>query len=185
MLAAGSGQRMGGAKARLVVGGAKLVDLHAARLREAGCTSVVMVVRADDADVVPRGALTAISAAPEPSGSLLVGMKLVPKEQDVLVITPIDVLPARADTIRALVLALEGDGVAATPTHEGQGGHPVVLRLAALDALTPYASLRDVLHALGPRRVRVVTNDAAIRTDLDTPADVVQHTGAPPAFIPK
>jgi len=54
-----------------------------------------------------------------------------------------------------------------------------------LDELTPDGSLRDVLSALGVRRVRMETDDLAILTDLDMPDDVIAHTGLPPTFIPK
>jgi len=190
VLAAGSGQRMGGAKARLVVSGTSLASTHATRLREAGCDDVVMVVRTEDADVVPANVLTAISSAPEPAGSLLVGLKRLPIDgnvgEEIVVITPIDVVPVRADTIRALARELDRGGtVAATPTCRGRGGHPVVLRRKVLDELTPDGSLRDVLSALGVRRVRMETDDLAILTDLDMPDDVIAHTGLPPTFIPK
>ncbi len=145
------------------------------------------MVRAEDVDVVPEGCLTAISAAPEPAGSLLVGLKLAPaRREDVIVITPVDVLPARVDTIRALVTEIEREGiVAATPACQGRGGHPVVLRREALDRLSADGSLRDLLSALGPKRVRMETDDPAILTDLDAPEDVAAQTGLPPAFIPK
>jgi CTP:molybdopterin cytidylyltransferase MocA len=187
VLAAGSGQRMGGAKARLVVSGAPLANAHATRLREAGCDAVVMVVRVEDADVVPPGILTAISSAPEPAGSLLVGLKLVSAAgEEIVVVTPIDVVPVRADTIRALARELDREGIlAATPTSRGRGGHPVVLRRKVLDQLTPDGSLRDVLSGLGALRVRMETDDPAILTDLDMPDDVIAHTGLPPTFIPK
>jgi hypothetical protein len=58
-----------------------------------------------------------------------------------------------------------------------------VIRATALrtfvDAPRP---LRDVLAALGAARVRVDVDDRAIVTDLDTPADVLATTGAPPRF---
>jgi CTP:molybdopterin cytidylyltransferase MocA len=185
VLAAGSGERMGGPKARLVVRGEPLAKTHAARLREAGCDAVVMVVREEDVDVVPADAVVAVSSAPDPAGSLLAGLKLVPAGEGVLVVTPIDVLPARLETIRVLVGALEGDVVAATPTYDKRGGHPVVCRREVLDHLSSDGSLREVLAALGPRRVRVATDDPAVLAELDVPDDVIAHTGSPPAFTPR
>jgi CTP:molybdopterin cytidylyltransferase MocA len=92
--------------------------------------------------------------------------------------------------VRLLAAVGQGQGQgqavdAATPVCNGKGGHPVVCRGSVLERFrfkgdtTP---LRDVLRALGPRRVRVETDDREILVDLDTPEDVVAWTGAPPAF---
>ena len=173
VLAAGAGTRMGGPKARLLIGGETLLSLHVRRLREAGCTEVVAVVAPNEASIV-KDAIVAISTAPDPAGSLRAGLAKVPPGD--LVITPVDVLPAKVETIAALVAALER-GDAATPEH----GHPVAIRRAALEGFT--GTLRDVLSALGDRRIRVAIDDASLARDLDEPADVEALTGAPPTFL--
>lgn len=172
VLAAGIGGRMGGPKARLLIGAETLATLHAQRLREAGCDEVVVVLRHGDA----IDATIAISSAPDPAGSLAIG--LAAARGDPVIVTPVDVIPAHVDTIHSLVRAL-GAHDAATPRFQGRGGHPVVIRRSAIALGTP---LRDVLEALGPRRVFVDVADAAVVTDLDTPEDVVHATGAPPRF---
>lgn len=178
VLAAGSGGRMGGPKARLLIGDETLASLHVRRFREAGCTDVVVVLRREDR-ALDLDATVAISSAPDPAGSLAIGLGAA--SGALVMVTPVDVLPAKVETIRALARAVS-DGIdAATPVHDGRGGHPIVARRAVLEAAAG-RPLRDVLAALGVRRARVDVDDSAVAIDLDTPADVIAVTGAPPRF---
>jgi nicotine blue oxidoreductase len=184
VLAAGSGGRMGGSKARLIIEGMPLVEAHVRRMRDAGCSGVVIVVRDADADVVPAGAIVAISGAPDPAGSLRIGLEKVPAGEERIAITPVDVLPARVPTLRALACALDREGiVAASPVHGGRGGHPVVVQRSAL-ALREGQSLHDLLVSLGHRRERIELDDPAVTSDLDIPEDVIALTGLAPRFLP-
>lgn len=187
ILAAGLGQRMGGGKARLLVGGAPLVVLHARRAREAGCRRVVAVVRPEDQGWVAREIETVVSSAPDPAGSLALGVRAL--VEPLVLLIPVDTLPASLMTIAALRRALEDDApdaLAASPVHEGRGGHPVLLRASALDAYRaegPPPPLRDVLRSLGDRRVRVVVDDPVITADMNTPADLLRLTRVTPKFF--
>lgn len=187
ILAAGSGTRVGGSKARLLVGGAPLVVLHARRAHEAGCERVVAVVRAEDEPWILRAGVaidTVVSAAADAAGSLALGVAVL-RASSVLV-TPVDVLPASVATIAALGRALDGPVVAATPEYAGKGGHPVLVRSSVLDpyrgAAVPPA-LRTVLERLGARRAKVAVTDANVLADMNVPEDVVRWTGAAPAFF--
>jgi CTP:molybdopterin cytidylyltransferase MocA len=184
VLAAGAGERMGGPKALLVIEGEPLARVHTQRLAEAGCAPIVLVTRGELAGRFAADAMVAVSTAPDPAGSLAVGLGALRLDpDDVLVITPVDAWPACTETIGRLIEAVRGGADAATPTLEGKGGHPVVLRASVLlgyrDAPRP---LRDVLNAL-PRRVRIVVDDPAITVDLDTPEDVERMTGQGPVFV--
>jgi molybdenum cofactor cytidylyltransferase len=184
VLAAGAGVRMGGSKALLVVEGEPLARSHARRMREAGCGTVVIVTRAE---LVPRFTAEAhvvASLAADPAGSLAVGVRaLAPEGADVVVVTPVDGWPARAETIERLVAAVRAGAEAATPRHGGRGGHPVALRARVLEPLADAPRpLRELLDALGHERIRVEVDDPAVVLDLDTPEDVVAATGAPPRF---
>lgn len=181
VLAAGAGRRMGGPKARLVAFGAPLLEAHVRRLEQAGCRDVVVAVREGDERLAPH---TVVSSAPDPAGSLRVALAAARGgEHELVVVTPVDALPARVHTIRALVRAARAPALAATPTFRRRGGHPVVVTRCALTALDDGRSLRDLLRALGERRVRVEVADAAVAVDLDEPADVLAATGAPPSFL--
>ena len=186
VLAAGRGQRMGGPKALLLLDGMPLVELHVSRALEAGVEEVVVVA---SPDVAPRllslraGLTVATSEAPDPFGSLAVGLGRLapePEDEDVVLVTPVDVLPARVETFAALLGAIEAGAPAAVPVHEGRGGHPVALGRRAL-AIGGASTLREVLARAGATRVAV--DDPRVVTDLDTPDDVVALTGAPPAFF--
>jgi CTP:molybdopterin cytidylyltransferase MocA len=206
VLAAGAGRRMGGTKALLVVDGVALVQRHLQRLHEAGCRTMAVVVRPDVAPVVAElvGAsllaswVRVVAASTDSqASSLAVGLRALLAGEGsgaeargaALLVTPVDMLPPKVETVGALLAALQGDVLAATPLYRGRGGHPVAVRG---ELLAPYLSggspeaapsLRDVLLGAAQRRVRVEVEDAAILGDLDTPSDVRAAHGGSPVFL--
>ena len=186
ILAAGAGTRLGQPKAGLLIGGVPLALLHVRRACEAGCDRVVVVTRRADREWVGLEADTVVSEEPDQAGSLKIGVGLRLRLRDGVLVTPVDALPASVATIRRLAQAL-GPGIdAVSPVMNGVGGHPVIVRARVLrEAYTDRAPpLRDVLHALGDRRLRIEVDDPNVITNLDTSADVLAATGAPPAFRP-
>jgi len=190
VLGAGRGQRIGGPKALLEIDGLTLAERHVQRALLIGCRRVVLVVRPEVADVLDASACPAltiaVSEAPDPAGSLAVGLRARGEGDCALLITPVDAFPTSQETFTALVAALEAGALAATPllNRSGRGGHPVLCRR---EVLTPYRTaspppLRDVLHALGTARVRVPVDDPAIAVDLDTPEDFRNVANASPRF---
>jgi CTP:molybdopterin cytidylyltransferase MocA len=196
VLAAGDGVRMGGSKALLLVKGEPLVVAHARRLREAGCARVVVVVRPEVAvrlGVAPvEGLRVVVSSAGDQAGSLAVAVREGGVGRDeVVVITPVDAAPVAKGTIAALLAELgighghgHGDREAVTAGCGGKGGHPVVCWGRVLEAFRQAdpPPLRDVIRALGEKRVRVETEDPSVLVDLDTPEDVMAWTGRAPVF---
>lgn len=200
VLAAGEGRRMGGAKALLLVDGVPLVQRHLQRLHEAGCRSVAVVVRPAVAPVVAElvralpsaaGVRVVMASTDSQAGSLAVGLRALAGTMGrdaALLVTPVDMLPPALGTVGALLAALQGDVLAATPLRRGRGGHPVAVRA---ELLAPYLvsepgelpSLRDVLARAAHRRVRVEVDDETIHGDLDTPSDVRAAGGASPVFL--
>ena len=187
ILAAGLGKRMGGRKARLLVGGTPLVLLHARRAREAGCGRVVAVVHPEDRAWVSGEMETVESTAPDQAGSLALGVAAL--RGRLVLLIPVDTLPASLVTLEALVRALTEEtpeALAATPVFAGRGGHPILVRSGALDPYRttgPNPPLRDVLRALGDRRKRVVVDDHDVCHDLNTPADLMSLTRVTPSFF--
>lgn len=168
VLAAGEGRRMGRAKARLELDGSTLVELHVDRLLEVGASEVLVVVREP---VRSRGRVL-VAATRSQAESLAVATAAL-ASTDAVIVTPVDLLPPEPATYRALVAALRDPHDAVTPTFGGKGGHPVVLRPAAL---APFRTkepptLKDVLDALGPRRLRLRVDDARVLGDFDTPSE--------------
>jgi nicotine blue oxidoreductase len=175
VLAAGEGRRMGAPKALLVVDGLPLVARHAARLTEAGCGELVIVVRpalVASVEAFGTGARIVGASTAAQAESLEVGLAALPPWGELLV-TPVDLLPARVETLRALLAELRRSGACAvTPEYAGRGGHPVALAASFGAARRPGegVSLRAQLEALGPRRRRLPVDDPAVLGDFDTPA---------------
>ena len=180
VLAAGTGRRMGGPKVLLTLDGHPLIRLHVARLLEVGCASVTIVVRPEaegrvrdllSAFVRPAVELVAVCTEAQ-SESLDAALRHMHcARTDTLIVTPIDLLPAEVTTHRVLQAALGVTIVAATPMHAGRGGHPVVVRRAALEP-SELPPLRTLLRALGPARVRIAVADEKILGDFDRPRDL-------------
>ena len=148
---------------------------------------MLAVVRPADADAaraiarrLPFEVTLVAATTPSQAASLVAALgHLVLEAGDAVAITPVDLLPPRPETVRALAAALES-ALAATPSHRGQGGHPALVRP---EVLAPYLRgetppLRDVLEALATRRVRVEVDDAAITGDFDRPDDLPCRPGA-------
>lgn len=175
ILAAGRGLRMGGPKALLRVGGEPLVLLHARRLAAVASEVVVVLSPAVDASAAtwPAGVRTVLSDAPDPSGSLAIGVAAGSAVAELLVIALVDALPVRAHTLATLLAAMTPALDAATPTYRGTGGHPVVVRRSVLAGNADDGTLRDRLAALGDRRARIACDgDPAVVSSLNTPRDV-------------
>jgi molybdenum cofactor cytidylyltransferase len=205
VLAAGAGKRLGGPKALLAWPSAKgaerpLAIAHAEERLAAESGRVLVVTRKAMMTsllgyVQPGIDLLASDAADDlgPAGSLAFA---VPRlgEVDMVVITPVDTPPAKADTVARLVAALEADParLAARPVCRGRAGHPVALRPAGLSRyaaasgpLAPSAPppLRDHLQALGAACVAVDVTDPTVLLDLNTPSDVMGTLGSLPRFF--
>lgn len=176
VLAAGEGRRMGGAKALLLVEGRPLVWWHVRRLSEAGCQHIVVVVRPERADVIREqldvfaNVDVVVAATSSQSESVVAG--LAATRAETLFVTPVDVLPASRETLKALAAQLSDHVDACTPQVNGEGGHPVFIKRRALKLLESDSSLHALLIALGERRVRLAVEDAAVLGDFDSPADV-------------
>jgi CTP:molybdopterin cytidylyltransferase MocA len=201
ILGAGDGKRLGGPKVLLAwpspVGkGGKEVPLaiaHAEARLGAESQRVLVVTRKAMMKPLVRHVrpgldLLASDAAAElgPAGSLAFA---APRLADaaMVVISPVDTPPAKAETVKRLVERLAADPalLAARPVYKGKGGHPVVLRRAALEVYSrpEPPPLRDHLKALGAAVADVEVNDPAILIDLNTPSDVMGLLRTLPRFI--
>jgi CTP:molybdopterin cytidylyltransferase MocA len=199
ILAAGDGKRLGGPKALLAWPSPSGKDrplsiAHAEERLADECAEVLIVVRKTMIPALlgysrPGISLLSSDAAADlgPAGSLAFAVSRLP-EGDLIVITPVDTQPAKADTVRALKDRLLADPtlLAARPVYHGRGGHPVVVRRAALDAYKagPPPTLRDHLGSLGSRVAVVEVSDPTVVLDLNTPSDVMGVLRALPRFLP-
>ena len=207
VLAAGRGARMGGPKALLAwpsQGGTTavvpLAIAHARARLDGDCETVTLVVEPAVADrldawlasdrgtALPRARLYIVRACPpDPAGSIAAALlhgRLAP----LVLLTPVDCPPARADTVSLLVSRLASDShiVAARPVAQGRRGHPVILRREVLspafDAPSP-PPLREHLQALGARVADVAVADPHVWADLDSPASLAALGLGEPSFL--
>lgn len=189
ILGAGRGERMGGPKALLVIEGEPLYLRHVRRARLAGCGDVILVTNREVARELPPepGLRIVLSDEDETSGSVARGCTAL-GDAVVVLLTPVDVLPATTRTIELLFQAIRDGAEAATPSFHGRGGHPVLCRrevLSAYVAAPPFPTLRDALARLGEKRVRVEVTDPHVTRDLNRPDDIRALTGAAPQFWKK
>lgn len=197
VLAAGTGKRLGGPKALLAWptprGDVPIAVAHAEARLSAESGRVIVVTREAMMKALlgharPGLDLLASDAAEAlgPSGSLAFAAGRL-GDAEIVVVTPVDTPPAKADTVAKLVARLADDPsvLAARPVYGGRAGHPVALRRAALDryAAPDPPPLRDHLRALGGAAAGVEVTDPAILVDLNTPADVMGAIRALPRFI--
>ena len=177
VLAAGSGTRMGGPKADLVVDGTRLLDRAAAALTAAGCAPVLAVVR-DGTEV--DGATAVVNLDPERGmrSSLALAVDAA-GDADALAVVLVDAPGIGADAIRAVVDAWR-PGRIATARYAGRRGHSVVMApdlwREALERAAPDDGARPLLKAR-PELVDEV-DVPGDPTDLDTPEDLTRWTRA-------
>jgi molybdenum cofactor cytidylyltransferase/nicotine blue oxidoreductase len=176
VLAAGSGTRMGGPKAELLVGGHRLLDRAVDALAGGGCAPVVAVVRAG---THVTGAELVVNAEPERGmrSSLALAVDAAAAAGvDALAVLLVDVPGVSADAVRAVVSAW-AHGRVAVGRFDGTRGHPTVMgvdlwreavALAAADegARTLLATRADLVDEVA------VTGDPS---DLDTPEDLARR----------
>ena len=176
--AAGLSSRMGSFKPLLPFDGDTVIGRCIANLRGAGAEEIVVVTghRGDEltAHLRSLGVTTVHNpdyACTQMFDSLKLGLRALPPDTDVVLLTPGDVPLVAPETIRAL-LAEEGGFVC--PTHAERRGHPVALDAQYIGALLNYdgaGGLRGAVAALAiPVKEAEVADDGMLR-DLDTPAD--------------
>ncbi|APR87146.1 hypothetical protein A7982_12495 [Minicystis rosea] len=198
VLAAGTGKRLGGPKALLAWPSAKGKEIpiavaHAEARLVAECARVLVVTRKAMmkpllGHVRPGLDLLASDAPDEqgPAGSLAFA---VPRllDAEIVIVTPVDTPPAKAETVQKLLAQLEANPalLAARPVYKGRAGHPVALRRAALEryAAPDPPPLRDHLRALGDAVGDVEVSDTTVLIDLNTPADVMGLLRTLPRFV--
>lgn len=189
VLASGSGTRMGGPKALLLWNDRPLASAHAAARRE-DCERTIVVTRAHIAEALRRAdpdLELVVSTEPDelgPAGSIAAAVRSgALSRHAVVIVTPVDVMPASREVIEALAAAtLRGE--AAKPIRGGRAGHPVACRRALLER--EYGAdappLRDVLGRLGDGCISVLVADPAVDGDLDTPEAWEAAVGTRPDF---
>ena len=171
VLAAGASSRMGVPKWSLAAGdrGETFLDAILATLREAGVTTVGVVVRPD----FPRsGAPFVINPDPDRGmlSSLQCGLRALPPAWEAALAWPVDHPLVTAATVRKLIAAFETTRAPiVVPVHAGTRGHPALFAASVhgeIDAAHPGAGARAVVHA-HQDRVELRVDDAGVTTGID------------------
>lgn len=180
LLAAGSGSRFGGGKIAHPLADGTPVGIAAWRNLRAALTEVVVVVRAEDAELVSlfeaegAGVVECADAHYGMSRSLVCGLHAA-AEAGGWIVALGDMPYVRGDTIRALARALEDGALIAMPVTAGRRGNPVgfsVALEAELLALTGDEGARSVVRRHAAEVVEVECYDPGILRDIDTREDL-------------
>ena len=172
LLAAGESRRMGQLKALLPWQGTSLLKHQVASLRAGGVDRVVVVLghRSDELKAELAG-MEGVAWQLNPdylqgkTTSIKAGLStLGPDQLDALLILNVD-QPRNADVIRSLLKEHLSQGSLITiPTHNGKGGHPIILSLSLLDELREIDEETYGIKAVVQRHL-----DATRRVEMDTP----------------
>jgi len=184
VLAAGGSTRMGSPKALLRVGDSVLVERHCSALRR-GARRVVVAIGADAARVrtaVPAWATIVENAewrTTWPADTLRLALREA-RIRGPCLVTPVDVPPARPETLEALLAV----GGAAVPLDtEGRRGHPVRLDPALVSRIRMHGA-PDGLDALLGSATLVATADPDVARDFDDMASFDAWAGGERWAVP-
>jgi CTP:molybdopterin cytidylyltransferase MocA len=163
VLAAGASRRMGRPKALLELDGRTLVQAHVDAFRPV-CDAIV-VVTSDQITVDVVGAEVLVNRAPDAQMIDSLRLALIDRAVNHAIVTPVDVPPAAAGTLTAL-LAVPAPAV---PVDDGgRPGHPVLIgrqEIAAILAAPPGGGLRALLR----QAARIAVADPDVALDFDDP----------------
>ena len=172
LLAAGESRRMGQLKALLPWQGTSLLKHQVASLRAGGVDRVVVVLghRSDELKAELAG-IEGVAWQLNPdylqgkTTSIKAGLSTLGTEQlDALLILNVD-QPRNSDVIRSLLKEHLSQGSLITiPTHNGKGGHPIILSLSLMDELREIDEETYGIKAVVQRHL-----DATRRVEMDTP----------------
>lgn len=181
--AAGRSTRMGRDKLLLPWGESVVVGAVVDALERGGAGEIVLVVPPDNrplrrwAETAP--VRVALNSRPERGmlSSIWEGLEALGGASELarryhLLVTPGDHPGLRAETVRAVVRALEEGADLAVPVVDGRRGHPLGVAgeaIAAIRGLDPSVGLKALLERYEPRSVPV-TDRGAI-DDLDRPEE--------------
>ncbi len=177
VLAAGAGSRFGEPKVNATMpDGRRFIEVVVEHCRTCGADPLIAVVPPDAA--VPDGARAVVNsrAKDEQITSLRLGLaQLANTSAAGVLVWPVDHPFALATSAMAVVDAARRTGAPiVVPVTDGGRGHPVWFARETWRELMTVAAggARAVVHAYGARVHEVTVDDAGIRRDIDTQADL-------------
>jgi CTP:molybdopterin cytidylyltransferase MocA len=177
VLAAGAGTRFGEPKVNATLpDGRRFLDVVVEHCRTTGAEPIVVVVPPGVA--VPDGvrAVVNVRATDEQVLSLRLGLaQLANTDVQGALVWPVDHPFAHATSAMAVVdAARRTEAPIVVPVHAGKRGHPVWFARETWRELVTVADggARAVVHSYGARVHEVAVDDAGVRRDIDTLADL-------------
>lgn len=176
---AGASRRMGASKALLELEGRTFVARVVAALRDGGCASVLVVVRAgaEEEAEAARDAGAVVLENPEPGEgpitSLRLALERLPPDTDAVAFCPVDHPLLRPAAVASLLSALADHGPPlVVPVYGGERGHPGIFGRELFGELADpglEGGARTVVrrHLDAARSVEV--DDPGVVADIDTP----------------
>ena len=119
------------------------------------------------------------------TASIQAGLGGLPPEREVL-LWPVDHPLVEPATVERLLEVADRDAIAVwiLPEYQGRGGHPVLLKPAAWQAifdLAPETPLRALIPRFGPQVLRLSVADRGVVVNLNMPSDLERaRSGAGP-----
>lgn len=180
ILAAGYSSRMGALKALVEIDGATMLE-RAARSFANAFIERIFVVTGFDANRLAEAArargLTPVYNPDFDRGmfsSILAGLAALPSGTDAAFILPVDIPFVSPATPRALARGI-GTHPAALPRHQGETGHPPLIRRAWFDAIQNWNGadgLQGFFRAHRKDIALIDVDDPFILRDIDSPRDL-------------
>ena len=183
ILAAGRGERFGGAKLLAMLPSGKTILETSIRAMTAALPSVTVVVRADAALLALATQVCASSGAKlvvndnadEGMASSIVCAVAANADANGWLIGLADMPYIETVTIKLIAAQLDAASALVVPTFKGQRGHPVGFGrdyLNELRELKGDSGARAILHRHAQQVRLLAVDDAGIVHDIDTPADL-------------
>ncbi len=177
ILAAGQSSRMGAFKPLLPFGDKTVIESTIDYLRQGGIETIIVVVghRADEIKAHFKNRdlrfVTNPDANSAMAASIICAISELPHDAGAVVITPVDQPAVPPEIVSQLIKEWRAGARLIIPTHDGRGGHPVVIDLdfrAELLKLDPASGLKSFFDAHRDEVRRVPVNSNCIARDLDT-----------------
>jgi CTP:molybdopterin cytidylyltransferase MocA len=175
LLAAGGGERFGGAKAIAPLAGRKLYEWPLTALRDGGVEEVVVVVGAVAFDVADAEVVRCAEWQEGVAASLRRGIAAARArgaEAVVIALADQPLLDARA-VAQVLAARAPGDVDAVRATYGGAPNHPTVIESSLFDAVARLRGDEGARPLLGDARL-VPCDGLGAPDDVDTPADLAR-----------
>jgi molybdenum cofactor cytidylyltransferase len=179
ILAAGRSERMGRSKPLLPFGPTTVIEACIEYLRAGGLGTVIVVVgqdaRAEELKQVLKDSQVIFAINPDPASqmgaSIACGLREIPDAVKAVMITPADHPAVPAQVVQILVDEWKSGARLVMPTHQGRGGHPVLIDLSfreQLASLDTSRGLKGFFEGHQAHVSRVAVDSNYIARDIDT-----------------